>query len=473
MLVSLAITLIMMGAVVTLFGTISDSVSGSRSIIEISERLRAARNRLQADLQGATATMKPPLRPENDEGYFEIIEGPMRDAEFMVETPPPFVRPIPPEYLQTALGDVDDVLMFTVRSRGEPFVGKFDTTTTESQVAEVMYFCAHAHNSAGTETDSALYLDNNALPIRTYTLYRRVLLVNPGLAASPTFNALQPLSDYPPYYDNYDVSARLQNSAGNWKLVPNSLGDLTKREFRFAHNGDFPFQLNAAPPVNVNGTTPTEFPNNASAYLIPFVPTGPRFGDDVLLTNVLSFDVQVYDPAAPVNTTATAALTPSDPGYAAGGPVLGAYADLGWDGPNTALLSRAKSRSVTPGGTVLLVPTLPIQIDTTAGPPFTISPSAGTPYTYDTWSMHYENNGINENAALPADTGTNGLDDNNNGIIDDPLVLDANGNVTGGEADTTAPFAAQLRGVRITIRVYEPSSQQVRQMTVVGDFLPD
>ena len=53
MLVSLAITMIMMGAVVSLFGLISDNVSGSRAIIEMSERLRATRNRLQADLQSA------------------------------------------------------------------------------------------------------------------------------------------------------------------------------------------------------------------------------------------------------------------------------------------------------------------------------------------------------------------------------------------------------------------------------------
>ncbi len=39
MLVSLAITMIMMGAVVSLFGLISDSVSGSRSVIETAERL--------------------------------------------------------------------------------------------------------------------------------------------------------------------------------------------------------------------------------------------------------------------------------------------------------------------------------------------------------------------------------------------------------------------------------------------------
>src|SRR5436190_9438946 len=63
LLVSLVVTLIMMGAVVTIFGLIGDNVSGARATIEMSERLRAAKNLLQRDLAGVTATMMPPLRP--------------------------------------------------------------------------------------------------------------------------------------------------------------------------------------------------------------------------------------------------------------------------------------------------------------------------------------------------------------------------------------------------------------------------
>ena len=46
-----------------------------------------------------------------------MIEGPMYDGYWTS-----LVRPL------QSMGDVDDVLMFTTRSRGEPFVGKFDTT---------------------------------------------------------------------------------------------------------------------------------------------------------------------------------------------------------------------------------------------------------------------------------------------------------------------------------------------------------
>ena len=76
--------------------------------------------------------------------------------------------------------------------------------------------------------------------------------------------------------------------------------------------------------------------------------------------------------------------------------------------------------------------------------------------------MHYENDGVPQFAPT-VDAGTNGLDDPPlDGIVDDI-----------GERDTMPPYPSPLRGLRITIRVYEPSSQQVRQMTVVQDFLPD
>ena len=108
----------------------------------MSDRLRAARNRLQADLQGYTVTMNVPARPENDEGYFEIIEGQYTDSnsQYTATTPLPAGA-----YL---FGDTDDMLCMTVRSRGEPFVGKFNGTSyVESQTAEVIYFLANQPGS--------------------------------------------------------------------------------------------------------------------------------------------------------------------------------------------------------------------------------------------------------------------------------------------------------------------------------------
>ncbi len=471
MLVSLTITMIMMGAVATLFGLITDNVSGSRATIELAERLRACRNRLQADLQGITVTMIPPRRPENDEGYLEYIEGPYRDGDFQLPNNNNLQN-------DTILGDADDVLMFTTRSRAEPFVGKFAgsaSTTIESQVAEVMYFAV----------PNGLQIDP-ANSVRLYTLYRRVLLVEPGLRANASF----PTSPSATYFDANDISVHVESSTGF--VVPNGLGDLTKRENRFAHYPTttsapygFPFNLN----LNLGpfGTTVANAPN---AYLIPLSQApgstiNNRLGDDVLMTNVLAFDVQIFDPSAQINTAGGSpiAMTPSDAGYNSDAPAgYSGYVDLGYTLPgnyalpsnlSVTLFDSTQQRSVIYGASTYLTPTLPAGLASSLPltppiPPVVVNPSPITPtpmrlsYTYDTWSLHYEADGIPQTGAHNADTASNGLDDDGNGLVDDTLEL-----------DTQAPFASQLRGIKVTIRAYEPGSQQVRQVTVIQDFLPE
>jgi hypothetical protein len=41
-----------------------------------------------------------------------------------------------------------------------------------------------------------------------------------------------------------------------------------------------------------------------------------------------------------------------------------------------------------------------------------------------------------------------------------------------GEAETLPPYPVPLRGVEIRIRCYEPSSRQVRQVTIRHTFVP-
>jgi hypothetical protein len=80
---------------------------------------------------------------------------------------------------------------------------------------------------------------------------------------------------------------------------------------------------------------------------------------------------------------------------------------------------------------------------------------------YDTWSTHYEFNGIDEDNSSVTDQGTNGIDDNSNGIVDEAA-----------EQETSPPYPVALRGLEIRLRVYEPSSRQVRQVTVRHTFVP-
>jgi hypothetical protein len=389
MLVAMAVTLIMMGAVVTLFGNIGSSISGSRAVMEISERLRNARNVLQTDLKNVTVTMLPPRRPENDEGYFEYTEGPQSD-----------LNPINPDTATgspawlSLLGDSDDILRMTVRSRGEPFVGRYSGGTITSQTAEVVWFVGESTDAPILDV-SALHGSGplNGQPRRLKTLYRRIFLIAPSISTAP--------------------AAGDEVSYSNSKA--NTLGDLTKRENRFTNTGTFPFPIDYATLVPVSG-------------------------NDIILTNVLAFDVKAFDPTVPVllSTTGVATL-PSDPGYSGNNVAgIGGYVDLNYANSNSSIFSgppQAKS------GIVPL--------------------SAAMPPVYDTWSLHYEQNGIDENGDGVVDGATNGLDDDNNGIVDDSA-----------EADAPPPYPVPLRGIQAKIRVYEPDSRQVREVTVVQDFLP-
>jgi type II secretory pathway pseudopilin PulG len=298
LMVALAITMIMMTAVITLFANVTTTVSNSRALIEISERLRTARNRLQLDLAGHTATTIPPLRPEDGEGYLEIIEGPNTDSGSYA--PNSFVSPplspfggVPNPINSTSIayagsfatgsandlmGDADDVLMLTVRSQGEPFVGwAAGGVLTESGTAEVIWYAVPNGRSLPGDNTGAL----NGAPVQLYTLYRRVLLVAPLFVPSGvafTGNTPKSISQF---YNQFDLSVRSNSTTGN--AVGNSLTDLTARENRFLH----PFQVATTPTTNLPTISSlTGWPNNAAyAWLSPS--TSPQ-----LNANVFPYAVQ-------------------------------------------------------------------------------------------------------------------------------------------------------------------------------------
>ena len=163
-----AITLILMGVVVQIFAIVGNAVSDTRSTIQMVDRLRGTRQTLQADLAGVTcAGLTPPVDPKLGYGYLEIVEGPIGSRFFPSAAPMAIANG---QGLSVAsltapgdstLGDLDDMLMFTTITQGDPFVGRWRSPVTgvaaptTSPVAEVCYF------------------------MRGTTLYRRVLLVKP------------------------------------------------------------------------------------------------------------------------------------------------------------------------------------------------------------------------------------------------------------------------------------------------------
>ena len=414
MLVATAVTLLLMGAVAQLFGILGRGVTSSRSVIELNDQLRMASSRLRSDLAGITVSTDPPARPDADAGYLEIVEGPATEANPAVS----MVAGDP----TTLLADCDDLLLFTARSLGDPFQGRFNGDSFESSTAEVAWFCklAPAQLSSGPTL---------------YTLYRRQLLVSPYVGAGDFLSNSNtiPITNWPDYYALYDLSGHVEASS----LLPNSLGDLTRRENRFMHSATgFPFD------VSIPSTAGSSYGE---------ILTGDRTGEDVVLTNVLAFDVRVYDPLAPIKAADSVAAAPGDPGYASAATTttVGCYADLGWNADTVVNVSA-------------VFPTNASGLQS-QGVRVTNSPNNKTlgSTVYDTWSSFYESNGVDEDGDGTADEGTNGIDDNANGMVDDAT-----------EQETSPPYPVALRGLEVRIRVYEPSSRQVRQVTVRHTFVP-
>ncbi len=426
MLVATAMTLVIMGVVVQLFGMVGKGVSSSRASLDMSMQLRAVAHTLRTDLNGITVETVPPVKVDSDSGYLEIIEGSGSDTS---------------RGFKQLTGDVDDVLMFTAQTLGKPFVGKFgesedvngngkldrvpdvpinedtnnngwlDTGLMQSSFAEVAWFCREA---------SSQPLANANPPTTLYNLHRRQLLVMDYVGADPFHGTNAINGSLPAAYETYDVAMRQVGSNGNNTLLPNGLADLTKRENRFLHNFSGTVAAAVFPYENVVA-------NLASGPL-----GGNREGEDIILTNVLAFDVRVFDPTAKVRQSSLGvAVVPGDPGYSTNLTELasGAYIDMGVSNSGAFTVMNTKS-----------------QLQTA---------------TYDTWSNHYEFNGLDEDGAYGIDQKHNQIDDDSNGIVDDS-----------NELETLPPYAVPLRGVEVRIRIYDNSTRQVRQVTVRHTFVP-
>jgi type II secretory pathway pseudopilin PulG len=506
-LVALALTLILMTAVVKVFGDVGPSISNARKALEQFDRLRTAAQQLNQDLNNTTARLDGRAgRPEEALGYFELIEGsylflnpqiPVGNAN--LGNPPtvsgnyPYYAIEPSTvtgkyYYDYSVGERGDILMFTVRNAARPYVGRYNPagnspSTVQSDVAEIAWY------------------------LRGNRLHRRVLLVVPGAA-----QALTAYTNKANYYNDNDISARLVTANGKSHIVPNSLADLVKRENRFGHPtwtgntskpqppGLFPFDVRwwgtySLPTLAEctspswmanwqNGTTPAptgttipsaktaqppgevdmwnNSPNGAVsvASILPDQllnnpknspnPDGQRISDDVVLTNVIGFDVKVWEPAA--NNGAGGYIDLGSPVMVNGQTQQNGVISLtNFSPPQGPTVPRFNNYGIKESG---------LAGSGTAG-------IATTACVYDT-GCFYENEGIyhlDQNGNIQVDTpggeSTNGLDDDNDGIVDDKT-----------EQLSTPPYPVPLRGIQIKIRCFEPDSRQIREVTIEHDFLP-
>lgn len=572
--IAVTVTLILMSLVVQIFQFVSNGVFAARANMELSDQLRNAKHRLILDLRGTTALTVPPAKSGAGGGYFEYAEGPVVSGE----GPDLGFRPggtfggtaTAPQFY-TEYGDRDDMLMFTTMSLDQPFVGSRTTALGgSSRFAEVAWFTRVVQEYANANE-------------RYLTLRRRFWMVNRAYAgANPT---------------TVDVSAYQQGGAGSpvaappvggitttlgqrsqGQLVGNTMESLIERENRMFHNARIPpFTLISDTRGVITPTAPFQFtswtlPISAETYSLPFettgsggsntpqTPGGGAFGEareenqaaansrvnrehaDIILNNVIAFDVKAWDPGAPVfrvtgDSGVVGVVLPGDAGYLAAlgrfitspgtgdnAPVaFGAYADLNYFGYrciitgtptvtgtnspvnkyNEALDTYRSSLATSspyanrfprpqfagPGNPLSRL--MPLLTNTGTAPNNFLS---WTRYaTYCTWSDAYESDGLDSNIQTNTnyypyirdngstrfqtiDEGTNGFDDvcelgvgvtetatnpARNGLVDEVI-----------ERDAPPPYEVPLRGLKITIRVMEPDSKQVREATVVHEFLP-
>ena len=636
MLIAMAVTLLLMGALAKSFGLIGESVRDGRARVELTGLTRDITLRINDELSRTTVSMVPPTTQNRGDGYLLYYEGPMTDVtggilgrspddgnEFTLQ--------------DTKFGDLDDYLAFTARApEGQWFRGKvprflLDRKTAEregvpydpgnfaggpldpvvitSKFAEIVYFVSPEYQldpSSGNYlldangTPQFTDFEGNGLPDRI-RLHRRVLLIRPdlNLTASggtiPLFNyngadfmVPRPwpgdwLTGMAPVHQQCDLSLRrVINRAGQPtnQIAANSLADLTRPENRFAHvrvpgnqlggitggagaftsmpllaTGGLPPILTAFPGVVPPAAGQVISPSRLHGLLRPEFVLGQdliynnsggtgtgwgfeRWGEDILATNVLGFDVQAFDPQVQTflapgpdgvldggfNASDDVIVTPADVGYREALEAIGAvqvsqrggFVDLAYPflagGTIRGFGGRASDRHGT-GTTTVPIGTFRTLDSAMSGltNAFQIQSSGfNALYTrdlyksgrvltdlngnvvlfqpaYDTFSDHYERDGylqtfpsfnggagygtvwyLNDPATgnqpgghvRPADMGSNGIDDGGLLGVDDVM-----------EQETRPPFGAPLRALRVSVRLENPTTRQIQQMSSLREFV--
>ena len=330
LMVAMAVTLLLMGAVVSLFGFLGDTISNSKSDIEMLDRLRQASELLQTDLTRLTLQPGPPQGGREQDGFLEWVEGGHLDDQTATSVP-----------------NVKDMLHFTIRSRDEPLTGKIDTSLVpiggdSDNPASAQNVGVSSGSSVSAGTGGSL---TNVVTAPGYNpgfsgrsrlgeviwfvtvdpktelgrLHRYQLLVAAGADLSQVVSGDvdgNGIDDLAEFASRNDVSARLINSGA--AVVANSLEALAQRVNRRAHQdgvGFVPFYSFADTAVY-----PTELDVAKTLFMLdPSTYTDDmeelllsRLRETIVLDNVSEFDVKAWDAGTPVGEPGTITLLDDD-----------------------------------------------------------------------------------------------------------------------------------------------------------------
>jgi len=489
-LIALAITLVILLGMTQAFTSASREIGIGRNRLLVTERIRSAADLIRDDLQKLSLNVHPMVRGSQNQGYFEIVDGGYRDMTFL-DTP------------SNVLGDIDDILMFTAVSPDVPFRGRFDGRIIESPEAEIIYFTRRS----GTG------------PIgygEQIRLYRRVLLIRPDLTAAlqnadPNVNliarsvdryntyvtnnnldpALMARSPYAKFLQFNDVSLSWNPYRGPMPAAgpgfadyrANSLGLLSNPQNRTAHLAATPLASPFLPPafphpVVVNGT-PAEHLMNV--FLQDLILESTAAGSDVVLENVVGFDVKVFDPTVPVYQYSGQPLLPHDSGYAAAAgnpgdfPVqgFGAYVDLG------SFEFRATDGYFVNNGVPVVANDIPSPVGVAHHFAHWRRRLADAPYNYfvaEQPANNYWNQLMGRYEAYAggptyttwtSDFEKDGLDNDGDGLVDEGADGVPHGNALSGvrqDRDSAPPYSQPITSIQVTLRSasFAADRQQIR-----------
>jgi type II secretory pathway pseudopilin PulG len=347
LLIAVSLSLLLLLGVTEMFRHVGSTMSDTQKSLNMSANINATAMQLRSDLEKIDSALasKP-----NDMivgasytdtaimGYLEITEGMNNpysqtvasglhvSINAVAKNPDTVGDGTLYAGIDQTVGDVDDILAFTAQANPDyAFRGLINGSMSESLHAEIIWF------------------------VRGTTLYRRVLLIDDDNPSPPKSTADQSQSSF---YARNDLSVHISGGT----IIANTLQDLLQRENRFAHKftTTFPYplydsneawyflrmptleetvhtswSLTSLPalgsladdlkmneiPIFPSSSTPIrpywDFGNNPnglsgtnwtldqkSGSLSNYVldPRDSRAGEDIVLKNVISFDVKVWNP---------------------------------------------------------------------------------------------------------------------------------------------------------------------------------
>lgn len=288
LLIAMILSLILLYGILELFRYVSGTMNEARTSLNMSANLNGAALLLRQDLARIPATL--PAKPGNidrangkeisdRDGYLEITEGP--DT---AESHPFRVGDGTNNLPDKTVGDTDDIIGFVAKANANsPFRGLLGGEIAERYAAEVVWF------------------------VRGNTLYRRVLLIDDQRTSNSTANTIEETADRK---NRFGHGGRQTNSFPYPLYSSSSATDpwyylrMPLLEETLHLKAVLPWKDAFPPPSSPEQanpdlwTQPYFFPNlqdRKSGALTQYVPRHPRAGEDVVLTNVLSFDIRVWD----------------------------------------------------------------------------------------------------------------------------------------------------------------------------------